>query len=46
MFAGIPLAGVGVIFAVVFGTTPKPSREPISRPVMDRPDDQSGPGSA
>ncbi|XVV11175.1 hypothetical protein ACQP2X_41015 [Actinoplanes sp. CA-131856] len=36
LFAGIPLAVVGVIFALVFWTSEKPSREPLSKPVMDR----------
>ncbi|MFG1988389.1 hypothetical protein ACGFJ7_00210 [Actinoplanes sp. NPDC048988] len=36
LFAGIPLAIVALIFAVVFMTSAKPSREPITGPVMDR----------
>ncbi|MFF5081311.1 hypothetical protein ACFY36_30055 [Actinoplanes sp. NPDC000266] len=35
LFAGIPLAVVGLIFALVFLTSAKPSREPITKPVMD-----------
>lgn len=36
MFAGIPLAVVGLVFAIVFRTNEKPSREPIVKPVLDR----------
>ena len=35
LFAGIPLAVAALIFALVFLTTEKPSREPITKPVMD-----------
>ncbi|MEU4237417.1 hypothetical protein [Actinoplanes sp. NPDC026619] len=35
LFAGIPLAVVAVIFALVFMTTEKPSKEPIVKPIMD-----------
>ena len=36
LFAGIPLAIVAVVFVLVFVRTEKPSREPITKPVMDR----------
>ncbi|SNY50132.1 hypothetical protein SAMN05421748_110231 [Paractinoplanes atraurantiacus] len=36
LFAGIPLAVVGLIFGLVFLTSAKPSREPITKPVMDK----------
>ncbi|WP_433306851.1 hypothetical protein ACQP2F_21905 [Actinoplanes sp. CA-030573] len=35
LFAGIPLAVVAVVFVLVFLKTDKPSKEPITRPVMD-----------
>jgi hypothetical protein len=35
LFAGIPLAVLAVVFVLVFRTTPKPSREPITKPIMD-----------
>ncbi|GAA0484095.1 hypothetical protein Ade02nite_96000 [Paractinoplanes deccanensis] len=37
LFAGIPLAVVALVFALVFLTTPKPSKEPITKPVQDDP---------
>jgi hypothetical protein len=42
LFAGIPLAIVGVVFALVFATSKKPSRDPITRAIMD---DENGPSS-
>ncbi|GAA2656179.1 hypothetical protein Adu01nite_91720 [Paractinoplanes durhamensis] len=39
LFAGVPLAVLGLVFAIVFRTSDKPSREPITKPVMD--DDRS-----
>ena len=35
LFAGIPLAVVALVFAIVFRTSPKPPRDPIVKPVMD-----------
>jgi len=35
LFAGIPLAVVAAVFALVFLTSEKPSKEPIVKPVMD-----------
>jgi hypothetical protein len=35
LFAGIPLAVLAVVFVLVFRTTPKPIREPITKPIMD-----------
>ncbi|MEV4344615.1 hypothetical protein AB0J83_09080 [Actinoplanes sp. NPDC049596] len=35
LFAGIPLAIVAIVFGLVFWTSAKPSREPITKPVMD-----------
>jgi hypothetical protein len=35
LFAGIPLAVAALIFALVFLTNEKPSREPLVKPVMD-----------
>ena len=35
LFAGIPLAVVAAVFALVFMTNKKPSRDPITKPVMD-----------
>lgn len=47
MFAGIPLAVVGLVFALVFMTTKKPSRDPVAKPVMDDDTDRPrGAGSA
>ncbi|GIF20027.1 hypothetical protein BJ973_002067 [Actinoplanes tereljensis] len=34
LFAGIPLAIAALIFALVFLTNEKPSREPLVKPVM------------
>ena len=45
LFAGIPLAVVALVFAVVFLTNEKPSREPIAKPVLDKTDDDTN-GSA
>jgi len=42
LFAGIPLAVVALVFVLVFLTSPKPSKEPISKPVMDKDGDGSG----
>ncbi|WP_157408409.1 hypothetical protein [Actinoplanes sp. N902-109] len=35
VFAGVPLAVIAVVFALVFLTTKKPSREPITKPLLD-----------
>lgn len=35
VFAGIPLVVVAAVFALVFLTTAKPSREPITKPILD-----------
>jgi hypothetical protein len=40
LFAGVPLAVVALVFAFVFLTNDKPSREPITKPILD--DDQPG----
>jgi hypothetical protein len=40
LFAGIPLAVAALVFALIFLTNDKPSREPIVKPVMD--DDTKG----
>ena len=35
LFAGIPLAVAAAVVVLVFRTSAKPSREPITKPVMD-----------
>jgi hypothetical protein len=44
LFAGVPLAVVALVFAFVFLRTEKPSREPITKPVMK--DDKKGPAGS
>jgi hypothetical protein len=44
LFAGIPLAIMAAVFALVFATGDKPSRDPITKPVMDR--DKDGPAGS
>jgi hypothetical protein len=47
VFAGVPLAVVALVFALVFLTTKKSSREPITKPLLgdDSSSEWHNPGS-